>query len=144
MAEAVARCEFDILTFLSVFLPSETVTSLPTAPATPTLKELSNELATVEKWHKLGVNLGLQGHQLRKLQEDYPRDSDRRKCEMLDIWLRNVQNPTWKVIVEALNLMQENVVADVIWRKYCCQSSTVPGQYPSRKAGAQSENKASS
>ena len=106
---------------------------LPTAPATPTLQALSNELASVENWHKLGVNLGLQGHQLRKLEQDYPRDSDRRKSEMLDLWLMSAVDLTWETVAQALCLMQEHVVADGIRRKYCC-SSTTAGEYSSSRA----------
>ena len=111
----------------------KTVIFLPTAPATPTLQALSNELASVENWHKLGVNLGLQGHQLRKLEQDYPRDSDRRKSEMLDLWLISGVDLNWETVAQALCLMQEHVVAERIRRQYCC-SSTTAGKYSSRKA----------
>ena len=113
----------------------ETVIILLTAPATPTLQALSNELASVENWHKLGVNLGLQGHQLRQLEQDYPRDSDRRMSEMLDLCLKSAVDLNWETIAQALCLMKEHVVAERIRRKYCC-SSTPAGEYPSRKAGA--------
>ena len=111
-----------------------TVIFLPTAPAMPTLQALVNELASVENWHKLGVNLGLQGHQLRKLEQDYPRDSDRQKSEMLDLWLKSAVDLDWETVIQALCPMQEHVVADRIRRKYCC-SSTTTGEYPFRKAG---------
>ena len=113
----------------------ETVIFLPTAPATPTLKALDNELASVEDWHKLGVNLGLQGHQLRKIEQDYPRYRDRQKSEMLYLWLESAVDLNWETVAQALCLMQEHVVADRIRRKYC-RSSTTAGEYPSRKAGA--------
>ena len=89
-------------------------------PLAPTLQELSNELETIENWHLLGVKLGLQGHQLREIEQDHPRDSKRRKNEMLDIWLRSSKNPTWEAVVKAVRLMQEQVVADGILTKYCC------------------------
>ena len=98
--------------------------SPPTAPATPTLQALVYELAPVENWHLLGVNLGLQGHQLHGIEQNYPRDNDRRKTETLYMWQRNAKNPSWEAIMEALCLMQEHVVADGIRRKYCCSSTT--------------------
>ena len=107
--------------------------SPPTAPATPTLQALVNELASVENWHLLGVNLGLQGHQLHGIEQNYPRDNDRCKTETLYMWQRNAKNPSWETIVEALCLMQEHVVADAIRRKYC-SSSTTAGKCSSRKA----------
>ena len=114
------------------FVPVCDCHSPPTAPATPTLQALVNELASVEDWHLLGVNLGLQGHQLREIERNYPRDN-RRKTETLEFWLRNAKNPSWEAIVKALCLMQEHVVADAIRRKYC-SSSTTTGEYSSRKA----------
>ena len=105
------------------FVPVCDCHSPPTAPATPTLQELVNELASVEDWHLLGVNLGLQGHQLREIERNYPRDN-RRKTETLEFWLRNAKNPSWEAIVKALCLMQEHVVADAIRRKYCSSSTT--------------------
>ena len=98
--------------------------SPPTAPATPTLQALVNELASVENWHLLGVNLGLQGHQLRAIERNYPHDNDRLKTETLDFWQRNAKSATWEAVAQALCLMGEHVVADAIRRKYCCSSAT--------------------
>ena len=100
----------------------------PIAPATPTLQALVNELASVENWHLLGVNLGLQGHQLREIERNYPQDN-RRKTETLDFWQRNATNATWEAVVQALCLMDEHVVANAIRMKYGC-SSTTTGKYP--------------
>ena len=111
-----------------------------TAPATPTLQALVNELASVEDWHLLGVNLGLQGYQLGEIEQNYPRDN-RRKTEVLCLWQRNTKNPSWEAIVKALCLMQEHVVADGIRRKYCC-FSTAAGMCPSRKVGSHNKHKA--
>ena len=87
-----------------------TVTSSPTAQATPTLQALVSELALVENWHSLGVNLGLQGHTLREIERTYP-DSSRCKTEMLDLWLQKAKNPTWKAVIDALCQMGEYAVA---------------------------------
>ena len=104
--------------------------SPPTAPAAPTLQALVNELASVKDWHLLGVNLGLQGHQLHEIEQNYRGDGSRCKSETLYMWQRNTKNATWEAVAQALCLMQEHVVADAIRRKYCC-SSTAAGKYPS-------------
>ena len=106
--------------------------SPPTAPATLTLQALVNELASVEDWHLLGVNLGLKGHQLREIERNYPLDNNRRKTETLDFWQSNAKSATWEAVAQALCLMQEHLVADAIRRKYCC-SFTTAGNYSSRK-----------
>ena len=113
------------------FVPVCDCYSPPTAPATPTLQALVNELASVENWHLLGVNLGLQGHQLHEIERNYPRDN-RRKTETLELWLRNAKCATWEAVAQALCLMDEHVVADAIRRKYGCLSTTT-GKYSSRK-----------
>ena len=123
------------------FVPVCDCCSPPTAPATPTLQALVNELASVENWHLLGVNLGLQGHQLHEIERNYRGDSSRCKSETLYMWQRNAKNyATWEAVAQALGLMQEHVVADVIRRKYCCSSTT--GEYSSRKAGAHNKHNA--
>ena len=110
------------------FVPVCDCHSPPTAPATPTLQALVNELASVENWHLLGVKLGLQGHQLHEIERDYRGDNSHCKAETLYMWQRNAKNPSWEAIVEALCLMQEHVVADAIRRKYCSSSTTAGKQ----------------
>ena len=110
------------------FVRYKYVTSSTTVPATPTLQLLIYELSSVENWHLLGVNLGLMGHQLRKIEHTYHGDSKRCKTEALDLWQRNARNCTWEAVAKALDLMQEEVVADWIREKYC-HSTTATGKY---------------
>ena len=100
----------------------------PRAAPTLGLQALANELNSVENWYRLGVTLGLQGHQLREIERDYRGDNYRCKNEMLDLWLRNTSSPTWEAIARALDLMQEQVLADDIRSRYC-SSSTPFGKY---------------
>ena len=57
------------------------------------LKNLSSELATVIDWFSLGLNLGLQRHELTKIERDY-QGNDRRRTEMLYLWLQRTPNAT--------------------------------------------------
>ena len=96
------------------------VFSSPTAPATPTLKELSNALDSVVNWHLLGVKLGLEDHELLTIEQNHRGDdSERCKHEVLSCWLRNAKLPTWKAVTDALHLMREHTVALKIQAKYC-------------------------
>ena len=81
------------------------------------LKNLSSELATVIDWFSLGLNLGLQKHELTKIERDYQRN-DRRRTEMLDLWLQRTPNTTWEDVVRALQQMGENRVAEKIREKH--------------------------
>ena len=81
------------------------------------LKNLSSELATVINWFLLGINLGLPQHELTKIERDYQRN-DRRRVEMLNLWLQRTPNGTWEDVVRALQQMGENRVAENIREKY--------------------------
>ena len=101
--------------------------SLPTAraaPATPTLKELTNALKFVSNWHLLGINLDFSGPALATIERDYPGDNTRRKTEMLSRWLENTTSPSWEAVVQALRLMEAYAVADTIQRKYVTSTAT--------------------
>ena len=102
------------------------VFSPPLAPATPTLKELSNALDSVVDWYSLGVKLGLEDHELRTIDKNFHGDSEGCKHEMLSRCLRNAKLPTWKAVADALCLMGEHTVAAKI-RKRHCNSSTDTG-----------------
>ena len=95
--------------------------SVPTAPTTPTLKELSNALDSVVNWFSLGVKLGLEDHELRTIEQN--NRGDRCKLEMLSCWLRSGKPPTWKAIIDALQLMGEHTVAAKIQAKHCSSST---------------------
>ena len=95
------------------------VFSPPPALATPTLKELSNALDSVVNWHLLGVKLGLEDHELRRIDHDFRADgSERCKHEMLSHWFRNAKHPTWKAVADALCLMGEHAVASKIRERH--------------------------
>ena len=76
----------------------------------------------VGDWHSLGVKLNLQGYQLREIERNYD-ENNRRKNEVLDLWLRNTRNPSWEPVVQALYEMKEKVLADNIRTKYCCSTA---------------------
>ena len=86
------------------------------------LQRLASELASVIDWFSLGLNLGLQKHELTKIERDY-QGNDRRRVEMLDLWLQRTPNATWEDVVRALQQMGENVVAENIREKYIRERS---------------------
>ena len=80
-------------------------------------KSLCGELKTVTDWHQLGINLGVPADELRRIERDY-QGNDRRRAEMLDLWLQRTPNATWEDVVRALQQMGENAVAEEIREKY--------------------------
>lgn len=76
-----------------------------------TLKNLANKLEPVADWHTLGVKLGVEDHELKRIEERY-HDPQRRKHEMLSRWLRKGQNCTWRRVWKVLMQMDEKLVAE--------------------------------
>ena len=110
----------------SVYIMNCTLLTSPlTAPATPTLKELSNALDLVVDWHSLGVKLGLEDHELSTIEKNFhAMGIERCKHEMLGRWLRNAKLATWKAIADALQQMGEHRVASKILNKHCISSNS--------------------
>ena len=80
-------------------------------------KKLFSELKTVSEWHELGINLDIPTCELDRIEQDYPGNK-RRMTQMLALWLRRTSQPSWVDVVSALQLMEENSVAENIRQKY--------------------------
>ena len=93
--------------------------------ATDALKvgDLTFELKTVTDWHQLGICLGLQTDELKQIELDY-QGNERRKKEMLDLWLRRKPDAGWRDVVSALQQNEENRVAERIRQNYVRGEST--------------------
>ena len=78
---------------------------------------LCAELKTVNDWHQLGINLRVLAHDLIEIEHNYQKN-DRQRAEMLDLWLRRTPNAVWEDVVNALQQMGENRVAQNIRQKY--------------------------
>ena len=99
----------------------------PTAPDTPTLKELKNALKSVLDWHSLGVNLDLKSHQLGTIEKNHRGDDERCRTEMLICWLDDTIAPTWGAVAEALDQMGQGRVADEIRKTYITSTTAIEG-----------------
>ena len=87
------------------------------ATDTPKVGDLSSELRAVTNWQRLGINLGLPTDELKQIELDYP-GNERRKQELLDLWLRRKPDAGWRDVVRALKQMGENRVAEKIRQEY--------------------------
>ena len=82
------------------------------------MKNLSSELSTVSKWYQLGIKLGLQPSRLHQIEQEVPTDIDRRKIEVVDLWLQSTPGASWRHIVTALREMGDVTIAERIELKY--------------------------
>ena len=91
------------------------------ATDTPKVGDLSSELKEVTDWYQLGMYLGLKAHELTQIERDH-QGNERRKQEMLDLWLRRKPDAGWRDVVSALQEMEENKLAESIRQNYIGKS----------------------
>ena len=82
------------------------------------MKNLSSELKLVADWHQLGIRLDLLPAQLRQIEKEHPGDIERRKVEVVDIWLQHTLGASWRHIVTALIEMGHLTTAERIELNY--------------------------
>ena len=67
--------------------------------------------------------LGVPVSQLKKIELDHQKDSDRCKLELLQYWLDNNLVPTWNEIVQALEKTDQLALAAQIKHDYLLSSA---------------------
>ena len=78
------------------------------------IRSLSRVLASVYNWETLGINLGIQMARLQEIRQLCSGDLEMCKNRLYDLWLRQNTSPTWRDVVDALEQMEENSLADKI------------------------------
>ena len=86
---------------------------------------LVQELNSVQ-WDTLGINLGLSVEEIQEIELDHQTTS-RRRSEMINKWLKKELNPTWLMVVDALEKMLENRLANRLRNAHVAAS---PAQTP--------------
>ena len=82
------------------------------------MKNLSSELKLVADWHQLGIQLGLPPAQLCQIEREYPGGIERRKVEVVDLWLQSTPGASWRHIITALREMGDVTTAERMELKY--------------------------
>lgn len=106
-------------------MPKTIKSSLHTADARPTEKELNHHLImeVAPRWREIGIEL-LDNHQVSHLDIIAANNHDVRKSchEMLCFWLKSHPDANWHKIVAALQSpsVQLITIADVIQKKFTC------------------------
>ena len=88
----------------------------------PTIKSLIKELynTVASKWEDIGILLDIEDGQLSKVKADNPTSSENCLREMLRIWLKKVDpQPSWADLIESLNALGEEKVAQSLKERYC-------------------------
>ena len=83
----------------------------------PELRDLVFELKIVD-WYDLGIQLNVTPSKLRTISRENPTEA-RRLAEMLEYWLNNEKEPSWKKIITALQRVSgHNNIITAIQTKY--------------------------
>ena len=86
----------------------------------PTLQLLLEALKDFDDWFVFGAFLGVPVKQLRKIESSHLRGDflDRCKIDMLQYWLDNNVNASWKDVARALEQIDQLVLATAVKHKY--------------------------
>ena len=71
----------------------------------PQLGDIISALKEITEPRDLGIHLGIETHVLETFEEDYPKDVNRRKTEVLKYWLRNSSDCSWGALASAVEKM---------------------------------------
>ena len=89
-----------------------------------------------DKWYKIGVQLEVPIPNLKNI----ARDSMDPLCDTLDYWMRNGPSPSWRCLVDALNVpsVGEKQLAKTVEEKYC--SSDDQNSFDESKVSVQAKS----
>ena len=99
-----------------------------TAVDLPTLVQLLEELKMVDNWFLFGVYLGVPVDQLRKIKSSQQGEIELCKVDMLQYWLDNSVNTSWKEVARALEQMKQLVLAASVKQRYLWPTTNSEGK----------------
>lgn len=83
---------------------------------------LTRELEDITgEWFQLGLHLNVDHSKLKKIEADHI-GVERRKSEMLSVWLQNDLHASWHKVATALSSMGKNTSAQRLQKKYMASS----------------------
>ena len=71
-------------------------------------------------WDTLGTYLGLSQGEIKEIERDH-QNTARRRIVMFEKWLSKEENPSWEMMIAALEDMSENKLASQLKKKYVFQ-----------------------
>ena len=89
---------------------------LGSTPTNPELKDLMH--LHVSDWYRLGMELNLMSDDLDIIEDDFRGDTRKQTCKMFKLWLRTQPNASYEQLIEALNKVGCEKVANSLCKKY--------------------------
>ena len=78
---------------------------------------LVEELSGVTEWYTIGLFLGLTENEIKAIEQDHDGTA-RRRMAVLNKWLKKEADPSWLIIISALEKMSETSLANQLRKKY--------------------------
>ena len=69
------------------------------------LADVLAALTAVTKPYQLGIQLKIDSSDLKAVENDHPKDTDRQKAEVIEYWLRNSPDASWTTLANAVERM---------------------------------------
>ena len=97
----------------------------------PDIKTLCNELTSISDWFTLGLNLGVQDHQLQEIRSNYLQVEGVGGCrqQSLILWLKHTPKASWRDVVGTLRRIGENTEAERIELQYIVRPAHASKMY---------------
>ena len=81
----------------------------------PTVQELDQQLKDIVNWERLAIHLPkITQTDIDIIKQDNPLNVNRQKQALFDKWLRSYPNASWDAVVLALEVIDENTLAENI------------------------------
>ena len=71
----------------------------------PQLRDIVSALKEITDPYLLGINLGIEEYELKKIEQNFPRDVDRQMAEVIAFWRRNSSDCSWGALASAVEKM---------------------------------------
>ena len=75
-------------------------------------RTILDELKEVTKWHALGIQLEVPPSTLSIIEQNFPRDTERCKSEMVIAWLQRDSDASWEKLAQALSTVGYRVLSE--------------------------------
>ena len=94
----------------------------------PTLQQLLDELNKLDDWYVFGVRLNVPVSELRKIESNPKGGVERYKVDMLQYWLDNNVNASWKDVVRALEQTKQLKLAETVKHRFLLSTIASKGE----------------
>lgn len=92
------------------------------ADHTFTFKNIIHALKPVTNWKTLGTELDISADKINEIDKNNRGQVADCKHDMVDFWLKCDISSSWKKLIDALNSIDQKVLAEKIRNSHCCVS----------------------